>query len=126
MGFFSSLFGKRTLVDKVPPHIRRNAEATDQWMTESFPKKTKQEDFTFEYLYTHCEPIDQSGKYGSVVYIRIESPTHEHVSNLPIGFPAIETSIDGHQKFLGTLPAHLSKEDTRFLYFSMAKVFRAC
>lgn len=126
MGFFSSIFGKPTLVDKVPPHIRQNAAVVGEWIRSSFPKKIKHGDFTFEYLYTHCEPIDQNGKYGAVVYICIESLVHEYVSNLPIGFPKLDTAINEHRARFNNLPSNISKGDTRFLYFNMGKVFRAC
>ena len=122
MGIFSSFFSKPT--DKVSVDIRLNTDLVGSYMKNTHSKIIKFGDFTFEYLYTNSEPITLNGEYGSAIYIRIESPVHEYVSTLPADFPAIQKSIDQHQKKFSTLPNNLSKEKTRWLYFNMGKVFR--
>lgn len=122
MSIFSSMFGKP--VDKVGSNVRQNTELVDTHMTSVHSKIVKYGDFTFEYLYTSPEPISQGGTYGSVIYIKIDSPVHEYVAKLPIDLQVIQSSIDKHQKDFSALPSHLSKEMTRFLYANMGKVFR--
>lgn len=124
MGIFSSLFGKP--VDKVGSDVRLNTDAVDAYMKNTHASVFESGDFTFEYLYTNPEPITQSGVYGSVIYIRIESPSHEFVAGLPVDMPEIQASIDRHQQQFSTLPNHLSKEKTRWMYFNMGKIFRVC
>ena len=124
MGFFSSLFGKP--IDKVGSDVRQNTDAVDGYMKNIHASVFESGDFTFEYLYTSSEPITQSGAYGSVIYIRVESPSHEFVSVLSVDLPEIQTSIDKHQQKFNVLPNHLSKEKTRWMYFNMGKIFRVC
>lgn len=118
MGFF----GKS--VDKVGSDVRENSTAADLFMKKVHSETTKYGDFTFEYLYTNSEPITPDGSYGSVIYLKIDSPVHEYVATLPTDLQAIQESIDRHQEDFGALPAHLSKGKTRWLYFSMGKIFR--
>ena len=122
MGIFSSLFGKP--VDKVGSDVRQNTDLVDAHMKESHDQISEIGDFTFEYLYTSSEPITRSGDYGSVIYIRVQSPVHENVSSLPIDFKELQDSIDIHQLQNSVLPRHLSKEKTRWMYFNMGKIFR--
>ena len=122
MGIFSSMFGKP--VDKVSSQVRENTALVDLYMKSAHSNVAKYEDFTFEYLYTSPEPVTQGGTYGSVIYIRVESPVHEYVSTLPVDLAAIQTAIDSHQKDFSSLPNNLSKELTKWLYFNMGKVFR--
>ena len=122
MGIFSSIFGKP--VDKVSIQIRENTALVDSHMKAKHSKVAKYGDFTFKYLYTNPEPINQVGTYGSVIYIMVESPVHEYVSSLPLDFKEIQASIDSHQKDFGSLPSNLSKEMTKWLYFNMGKKFR--
>ena len=122
MGIFSSMFGKP--VDKVSSQVRENTALVDSHMKATHSKVAKHGDFTFEYLYTSPEPISQSGTYGSVIYIRIESPVHEFVSTLPVDLKEIQASIDSHQKEFSSLPNNISKQITKFLYFNMGKTFR--
>jgi hypothetical protein len=129
MGFFSSLFGSP--VDKVGSDIRENTEIVSTFM-ESFHKVTEYDDFTFEYLYTASEVITQDGKYGSVIYIRIDSKVHENVAALPVDSKEIQDAIDKHQKefkrridiAMSDAPHPESKEITRWIYFSLATIFR--
>jgi hypothetical protein len=123
MGIFSFLFGKP--IDKVPSHIRSNTDKVDSYMRQNHPESVRFGDFTFEYLYTTCEPITQYGDYGSVIYIRIESPVNEFVSALPVDSPDIQESIKSHQLNFQVLPGSISKESTRWLYFNMGKTFLA-
>ncbi len=122
MGIFSSMF--RKTADKVGIEIRQNTDLVDTYMNSVHSDIVKYDDFTFEYLYTSPEPITQDGTYGSVIYIRIESPVHENVSSLPEDLEAIQDSINKHQNDFSNLPVHISKEKTRWLYFNMSKVFR--
>ena len=122
MGIFSSMFGKTA--DKVGSDIRQNTELVDTHMNSIHSEILKYGDFTFEYLYTSPEPITQGGTYGSVIYICIESPVYDNVSSLPEDLEAIQDSINKHQNDFSNLPAHISKEMTRWLYFNMSKVFR--
>ncbi len=124
MGILSSLFGKP--VDKVGSDVRQNTDAVDTYMKSIHASVFQSGDFIFEYLYTSSEPITQSGVYGSVIYIRIESPSHEFVAGLPVDMPDIQNSIDKHQEKFSSLPNHLSKEKTRWMYFNMGKIFRVC
>ena len=124
MGIFSSLFGKP--VDKVGSDVRKNTDAVDAYMKNIHSSVFESGDFNFEYLYTSSEPITQSGVYGSVIYIRIESPLHEFVNVLPVDMPEIQNSIDKHQQKFSALPNHLPNEKIRWLYFNMGKIFRAC
>jgi len=121
MGFLSNLFGKP--VDKVSSAVRQNSAEVDLFMKEVHPKISKYGDFTFEYLYTSSEQTTP-GTYGSVIYIRIESPKHEYVATLPTDLKTIQKSIDKHQENFSSLPDHISKELTHWLYFSMGTVFR--
>ncbi len=122
MSFFSSLFSKA--IDKVSVDIRLNSDLVNSHMENIHSEIVDFGDFTFEYLYTNSEPITLDGKYGSAIYIRIESPVHDYVSNLPVDLPTLQKSIDQHQKKFSALPNNLSKEKTRWLYFNMGKVFR--
>ncbi len=124
MGIFSALFGKPA--DKVGIAIRENSTLVDTHMKSIHSDIVQYGDFTFEYLYTSNEPISSNGTYGSVIYIRVESPVHEFVSSLPKDFPEIQESIDKHQKQYSGLPNNISKQMTRWLYFNMTKNFRAC
>ena len=124
MGILSKLFGKPKLVDKVPPPIRVNTECVSTHMDTVHPKIEKIGDFTFEYLYTSPEPITRNGDYGSVIYIRIDSDVHESVPQLAIDFLPIQQSIDAHYEKYGRLPTSVNKDVTRFLYFSLGRVFR--
>jgi len=119
MGFF----GKPA--DKVGADVRQNSILVDLFMKDVHPKTTKYGDFTFDYLYTSSEPISQSGNFGSVIYIKIESPVHEYVAVLPVDSKELQESIDKHQESFKILPPHLLKEKTRWLYFSMGTVFRS-
>jgi hypothetical protein len=122
MGLFSSLFGKP--VDNVGAAIRENTVIVDAYMKECHSEIEEYGDFTFEYLYTTSEKINQTGDYGSVIYIRVDSPIHEHVANLPVSFSEIQEAIDEHQEDFNDLPEELSRDKTRWLYFNMMKVFR--
>jgi hypothetical protein len=122
MGVFSSIFGKPA--DKVSSQVRENTALVDLHMQTAHAKVVMYGDFTFEYLYTSPEPVTQGGTYGSVIYITVESPVHEYVSNLPVDFSEIQKAIDSHQKDFSSLPSNLSKELTKWLYFNMGKVFR--
>jgi hypothetical protein len=123
MGILSSLFGKRT--DKVGDQIRENSAIVDSIMKECHSEPAEYDDFVFEYLYTNSEPISDDAEYGSVIYIRVTSPVHEHVSNLPTDFRAIQEAINDHQSDFADLPEGVLREKTRWLYFNMMKVFRA-
>jgi len=130
MGFLSFLFGNP--VDKVGSDIRENTERVSTYM-ETFHKVTEYDDFTFEYLYTTSELITQDGKYGSAIYIRIDSKVHENVAALPVDSKEIQDAIDKHQKEfkkrlaigMSDAPHPESKEITRWLYFNLATIFRA-
>jgi hypothetical protein len=124
MGILSSLFGKP--IDKVGSDVRQNTNAVEAYMKNTHASVFQAGDFNFEYLYTSSEPITQGGVYGSVIYIRIESPSHEFVAGLPVDMPEIQKSIDKHQQKFGALPSHLSNEKTRWMYFNMGKIFRVC
>ena len=126
MGFLSSLFGSGKKVDKVGADVRMNTDQVDSYMKEAHSEEFNYGDFTFEYLYTSSEPITQSGVYGSVIYIRIESPVHEYVAKLDVDKLEIHEAIDKHQDKFKHLPNHLSKEKTRWMYFNMGKIFRVC
>jgi|LakMenEpi03Aug12_release.lakeMendotaPanAssembly.Ray.scaffolds.fasta_scaffold1230959_1 hypothetical protein len=122
MGFFSSLFGKP--VDKVGSHVRQNSNAVSAYMKNVHSNVCTFGDFNFEYLYTSSELISQNGEYGSVIYIRIESPKHEFVAALPADNKEIQKSIDKHQSKFSSLPDDLSKDKTRWMYFNMGTIFR--
>lgn len=124
MGFLSSMFGKP--VDKVGADVRKNTELVDSHMKAVHIVPFQSGDFLFEYLYTSSEPITQSGIYGSVIYIRIQSPVHEHVAGLAADLAEIQSAIDAHQSKFNVLPSHLSKEKTRWMYFNLGKIFRVC
>ena len=124
MGFLSSIFGKP--VDRVSPIIRQNTDLVDAYMKSAHENTIQLGDFTFEYLYTSSEPITQNNVFGSVIYIRIESPVHEHVAGLSENSKDIQSSIDKHQEKFSSLPNHLDKDKTRWMYFNMGKIFRVC
>ena len=124
MGIFSSLF--KPPADPVPQDVRKNSDLTDAYMKASHPKSIAIGDFIFEYLYTSNEPIDQAGTFGSVAYIRIGSDVHSNVFTLPADWKPLQVAIDEHQKAVLPLPAFISANKTRWLYFNMAKVFRTC
>jgi hypothetical protein len=126
MGFLSSLFGSPKVVDKVSSDVRLNTDQVDSYMQGVHGSDLKYGDFTFEYLYTSSEPITQSGTYGSVIYIRIESPVHDNVAALDVDTKEIQDAIDKHQEKFNVLPNHLSKDKTRWIYFNMGKKFRVC
>lgn len=126
MGIFSSIFGSNKFIDKVGPNVRQNTELVGTYMKGAHDGIQKFGDFTFEYLYTSSEQITQSGLYGSVIYIRVNSPVHENVALLAVDFKDIQRSIDEHQTKFKVLPDHLSKDVTRWLYFNMGKIFRTC
>ncbi|MDC1011583.1 hypothetical protein OAQ60_02615 [Methylophilaceae bacterium] len=124
MGFFSSLFGSP--VDKVASEIHLNTERVSIFM-ETFQKVTEYDDFTFEYLYTTSELITQDDKYGSVIYIKIDSKVHKNVAALPVDSKEIQDAIDKHQKeFKRRIDMALpeTKEITRWIYFNLATMFR--
>jgi hypothetical protein len=120
MGFF----GKK--VDKVSSEIRENTTAVDSHLKKIHSNSASYDNFTFEYLYTSSEPISQFGDYGSVIYMRVDSPVHQPVYSLPVDSQAIQHAIDKHQKTYNALPTNLSKDKTRWIYFNMGTVFRAC
>ena len=124
MGFLSFMFGEP--VDKVGSDIRRNTEIVSTYM-ETFRKITEYDDFTFEYLYTSSELITDDGKYGSVIYMRVDSKAHENVAAFPVDSKEIQDAIDKHQKeFKRRIDMALpeTKEITRWLYFNLATMFR--
>jgi len=124
MGIFSSVFGKP--VDKVGPEVRLNTELVDAHMKVIHSNSFHSGDFIFEYLYTSSEQITSSGAFGSVIYIRVQSPVHESVAALPADSREVQASIDKHQKKFSSLPMNLSQSKTRWLYFNMGKIFRTC
>jgi len=124
MGIFASVFGKP--VDKVGPEVRLNTELVDSHMRGVHSCGFQSGDFIFEYLYTSSEPITPSGGYGSVIYIRVQSPVHDSVAALPVDSREVQASIDDHRKKFSPLPNNLSRDKTRWLYFNMGKIFRAC
>ena len=124
MGIFSALFGKP--IDRVGPIVRSNTDQVDTFLKSSHPKSLELGDFTFEYLYTASEPINENGDFGSVIYIRIESSIHKEVSKLPFDDKQIQSAIDEHQNLHGSIPPNLLKDKTRWLYFNMSTIFRAC
>ena len=123
MGLFSSLFGKP--IDNVGAAIRENTVAVKAYMKECHSEIEEYGDFTFEYLYTTSEKINQVGDYGSVIYIRVDSPIHEHVANLPVSFSEIQEAIDEHQEDFNDLPEETSRDKTRWLYFRAGECFEA-
>jgi len=126
VGIFSSLFGSGKVVDKVPPEVRQNTEAVGVYMKSAHETTLAFGDFTFSYLYTSSEPITQGGVYGSVIYIKVDSPVHENIAGLEADSKDVQHSIDKHQAKFKVLPNHLSKEKTRWMYFNMGKIFRVC
>jgi len=123
MGIFSSIFGKP--VDKVGGQVRQNTALVESHMKNVYSQNETYGDFELQYLYTSSEPISRVGEYGSVIYIRIESPAHEFVSALPADMPEIQRAIDEHQKKVQSFPSGISKDITKFLYFNMGKIFRS-
>lgn len=122
MGFFKSLFGKP--VDKVSSDVRQNSISVGLFLSKAHSNIVQYGDFTFQYLYTNSEPIAQGEIYGSVIHIRIESPVHESLYQLPIDTKTIQDSIDKHQNDFKSLPDNLSKDKTRWIYFNNGTKFR--
>jgi hypothetical protein len=126
MGLLSALFGKPKLVDKVPSDIRQISRDVEVHMQQVHANMQRAGDFTFEYLYTHCEPVDSHGPYAPVIYIRVDSPIHQYVCQLPVNSVDIQAAIDKHQAEFGEFPENLPKARIRWLYFNMHVAFRAC
>lgn len=105
--------------------IEENTTSVGRYMKSNHSAIQAFGDFYFEYLYTVTEPIKEDGALGSVIYIRVDSERISNVASLPPEDARVQKAISSHQAKYSTLPDHLARQHTRWLYFNLGKIFRA-